>query len=57
MTLEMGKTLASAKAEAARCATALRYYTEHGPAFLEPTPADADAVGAGDVFGALAAST
>ena len=50
MTLEMGKTLAAAKAEAAKCATALRYYAEHGPAFLEPTPADADAVGASDAY-------
>ena len=50
MTLEMGKTLAAAKTEAAKCATALRYYAEHGPAFLEPTPADADAVGASDAY-------
>ena len=50
MTLEMGKTLTAAKAEAAKCATALRYYAEHGPGFLEPTPADADAVGASDAY-------
>ena len=41
MTLEMGKTLAAAKAEATKCARALRYYAEHGPAFLLPQPADA----------------
>lgn len=46
MTLEMGKTYASAKAEAAKCAKALRYYAEHGPGYLESTPADAAAVGA-----------
>ena len=44
MTTEMGKTLASAKAEVAKCATALRFYAEHGPAYLEPEPADAGAV-------------
>jgi succinate-semialdehyde dehydrogenase/glutarate-semialdehyde dehydrogenase len=46
MTTEMGKTLAAAKAEVAKSAKALRYYAEHGPGFLEPTPADAGAVGA-----------
>jgi succinate-semialdehyde dehydrogenase/glutarate-semialdehyde dehydrogenase len=46
MTLEMGKTLTAAKAEAKKCATALRYYAAHGPEFLEPTPADAEAIGA-----------
>jgi len=35
ITLEMGKTFASAKAEARKCATAFRYYAEHGPALLE----------------------
>src|SRR5689334_24020332 len=38
MTLEMGKTLSAAKAEATKCARALRYYAEHGPAFLLPSP-------------------
>ena len=50
MTLEMGKTLVAAKAEAAKCAKALRYFAEHGPAFLADAPADADAVGAERAF-------
>jgi succinate-semialdehyde dehydrogenase / glutarate-semialdehyde dehydrogenase len=44
MTTEMGKTLAAAKAEATKCVAALRYYVEHGPAFLEPEEKDAAAV-------------
>ncbi len=35
ITLEMGKTFASAKAEAEKCATAFRFYAEHGPALLD----------------------
>jgi succinate-semialdehyde dehydrogenase/glutarate-semialdehyde dehydrogenase len=50
MTTEMGKTLASAKAEAAKCAKALRWYAEHGPALLEPQRKDADAVGAQEAY-------
>jgi succinate-semialdehyde dehydrogenase / glutarate-semialdehyde dehydrogenase len=50
MTTEMGKTLAAAKAEVAKSAKALRYYAEHGPAFLEPEPKDADAVGATQAY-------
>src|SRR5215212_1712049 len=50
MTTEMGKTLASAKAEVAKCATALRWYAEHGPALLEPRKYDADAVKAQDAY-------
>ena len=34
MTLEMGKTLASAVAEAEKCATACRYYAEHAQKFI-----------------------
>ncbi len=50
MTTEMGKTLASAKAEAGKCAKALRWYAEHGPALLERRAYDADAVGAQEAF-------
>ncbi|HEY6573503.1 MAG TPA: NADP-dependent succinic semialdehyde dehydrogenase [Mycobacterium sp.] len=46
MTLEMGKTLASAKAEALKCAKGFRYYAEHAEAMLADEPANADAVGA-----------
>ena len=35
-TNEMGKTFASARAEVEKCATAFRYYAEHGPAMLRP---------------------
>ena len=50
MTTEMGKTLASAKAEVAKCVKALRWYAEHGEAFLKPKPADAAAVGATEAY-------
>src|SRR3712207_4025899 len=50
MTTEMGKTLAAAKAEVAKCATALRYYAEHGPEFLRRRPADPGAVGATEAY-------
>jgi succinate-semialdehyde dehydrogenase/glutarate-semialdehyde dehydrogenase len=50
MTTEMGKTLASGRAEVGKCAKALRYYAEHGPGFLEPQPKDAGAVGAEQAY-------
>ena len=43
MTQEMGKTLASARAEAAKCATGCRYYVEHGERLLADEPVDAGA--------------
>ena len=38
MTLEMGKTLAAAQAEAAKCAKGMRFYAEHAEAFLADEP-------------------
>jgi succinate-semialdehyde dehydrogenase/glutarate-semialdehyde dehydrogenase len=41
MTLEMGKPIAAARAEAAKCATACRYYAEHGERLVADEPVDA----------------
>lgn len=46
MTTEMGKTLRSARQEVTKCAGALRWYAENGPALLDPQPAPASEVGA-----------
>ena len=40
MTLEMGKPIAAARAEAAKCALACRYYVEHGERLLADEPVD-----------------
>ena len=50
MTTEMGKTLASAKAEVAKCAKGLRWYADNGPALLGQDRRDAGAVGAVDAY-------
>ena len=47
MTLEMGKPIAAARAEAAKCALACRYYAEHGERLLADEAVDA---GAGRAF-------
>jgi succinate-semialdehyde dehydrogenase/glutarate-semialdehyde dehydrogenase len=41
MTLEMGKTLKAAIAEAAKCATTCRFYADQAPAMLANAPVDA----------------
>src|SRR5919112_200524 len=46
MTTEMGKTLASAKAEVAKCAKGCRHYASHAQRYLADEPADPAAVGA-----------
>jgi succinate-semialdehyde dehydrogenase/glutarate-semialdehyde dehydrogenase len=50
MTLEMGKNIGAARAEAAKCALACRYYVEHGERLLADEPVDTCAAGAGRSF-------
>jgi succinate-semialdehyde dehydrogenase / glutarate-semialdehyde dehydrogenase len=50
MTLEMGKTLASAKAEVVKCAKGFRFYAENAEKILADEPADAGKVGAKQAY-------
>ncbi|HEU4362778.1 MAG TPA: NADP-dependent succinic semialdehyde dehydrogenase [Mycobacterium sp.] len=50
MTLEMGKTLASARAEAVKCVKGFRYYADHAEALLADEVADASGIGASRAF-------
>ena len=50
MTLEMGKTLRSARAEAVKCVKGFRFYADHAEAFLADQPADPATVGASRAF-------
>ncbi|HVC69792.1 MAG TPA: aldehyde dehydrogenase family protein [Acidimicrobiales bacterium] len=43
MTTEMGKTFASAKGEAAKCAKGLRFFAEHAESFLADEKVESDA--------------
>jgi succinate-semialdehyde dehydrogenase/glutarate-semialdehyde dehydrogenase len=50
MTMEMGKTYASAKAEVAKSAKACRYFAMHAERYLADEPGDAAAVGASRAY-------
>ncbi|MEO6821219.1 MAG: NADP-dependent succinic semialdehyde dehydrogenase [Candidatus Nanopelagicales bacterium] len=54
MTLEMGKTLRSARAEAAKCAKGMRFYAAHAEGFLADEPVDPSLVGASAAYGRYA---
>lgn len=51
MTLEMGKTIKSARAEASKCAKGMRFYAEHAEEFLADEPVAPGIVGASRAFG------
>ncbi len=50
MTLEMGKTLKSARAEVAKCVKGMRWYAENAEQLLADEPVDPAAVGASRAF-------
>ncbi|ATA27411.1 succinate-semialdehyde dehydrogenase [Mycobacterium lepraemurium] len=50
MTLEMGKSLKSAEAEALKCAKGFRYYAQNAEQLLADEPADAGKVGAARAY-------
>ncbi len=50
MTTEMGKTLAASRTEIGKCSAGLRFYAEHGEAYLADEPADAESVGAVEAY-------
>jgi succinate-semialdehyde dehydrogenase/glutarate-semialdehyde dehydrogenase len=50
VTLEMGKTLTSARAEVVKCAAACRIYADNAERFLADEPADPQAVGATQAY-------
>ncbi len=50
MTLEMGKTLKSARGEAAKCAKGMRFYADNAETFLADEPVDPAAVGATQAY-------
>ena len=50
MTLEMGKTLKSARAEVAKCVKGMRWYAENAEQLLADEPVDPVAVGASRAF-------
>ena len=45
ITAEMGKTIAAARAEVEKCAAAIDWIAEHGPAFLGDEPAPVEEIG------------
>ena len=49
MTLEMGKTLRSARDEAAKCAAGCRYYAEHAATYTAPVPVEENGMRHGEV--------